>query len=251
MCDWCGFDYYSDPTEDYPESFRMITQLYDIVFNSEEIKSADDSKPVKPVPEKILSYYLPYVNDFFKNDNISYATQREFEIGYDPSTNRITIPIRDEFKTLVGVQGRLYERELTENDTKYLFIESCNKSKILYGLYKTFPYIELKRKVFITESAKGVMQLWDLGKQNSVATFGKTVSQSQADKISRLCADVCFVFDKDVSREEIKKISEKFIQGTKVFAVIDCGGILDEKESPTDNPEKFQRLLKTSIERIR
>ncbi len=250
-CNWCGFDYYSDPTENYPESVKALMRMYDIVFNSTEIKSEKDNKPIKPISERILNYYIPYVNDFFKNDNISYVTQREFEVGYDPSTNRITIPIRDEFKTLVGVQGRLFESKLTENDTKYLFMESCNKSKILYGLYKTFPFIERKRKVFITESAKGVMQLWDLGKQNSVATFGKTVSQAQADKISRLCADVCFLFDKDVSFEEIKKISEKFIKGTKVFAVIDHNGILNEKESPTDNPEKFKQLLKTSIERIR
>ncbi len=94
------------------------------------------------------------------------------------------------------------------------------------------------------------MQLWDLGRQNAVATFGKTVSQSQADKISRLCVDVCFLFDKDVTREEIEKISQKFMQGIKVYAVIDHKGILDEKESPTDNPEKFKELVRTSVERI-
>lgn len=250
VCGWCDIDYYSDPTEELPESVRVMRELYEIVYSSSDGKEIIDTKPIKPISEKILTYYSPFVNDFFKADNISYSTQREFEIGYDSESNRITIPIRDEFGTLVGVQGRLLKKELSEDDTKYLFIEPVNKSKILYGLHKTFPYINHKRRVFVTESAKGVMQLWDLDRQNSVATFGCKISQAQADKISKLCADVCFLYDKDVAREEIEKMAQKFIRGTKVYAVIDKNGILNEKESPTDDPKKFKELLKTSIERI-
>lgn len=250
VCDWCGIDYYADPNAELPESIRIIQALHEEIFSTDNQNEPVDNSPLAPISEKILTYYFPYVNDFFKDDNISYSTQREFEVGYDPSTNRITIPVRDELKTLVGIQGRLFQKKLSENDSKYLFIEPCNKSKILYGLYKTLPYIERKRKVFVVESAKGVMQLWDLGRQNSVATLGKNVSKVQADKISRLCADVCFLFDKDVSREKIEEIAQQFITGTRVFAVIDRNGILDEKESPTDNPEKFKRLLITSMERI-
>ncbi len=250
VCEWCEIDYYHDPQQDMPLSFQVVNELYDQIYNSDGNGETVDRKPLKPISERILECYQPYVNDFFKDDGISYETQQEFEIGYDDFTNRITIPVRDEFKTLVGVQGRLFKRELAEDDMKYLFIEPCNKSKVLYGLYKTFPYINRKGRMFITESAKGVMQLWDLGRQNSVATFGKTLSQAQADKISRLCVDVCFLFDKDVSREEIEKIAQRFIQGTRVYAVIDRKGILDEKESPTDNPEKFKELIKSSVERI-
>ena len=45
---------------------------------------------------------------------ISYETQIEFEIGYDESTNRITIPIRDEISSLVGVKGRLLKEEISK-----------------------------------------------------------------------------------------------------------------------------------------
>ena len=78
----------------------------------------------------------------FHNDNISYEVQREFEIGYDDFSNRITIPIRDEIGSLVGVKGRLFQRELTDDEMKYLYIEPCNRSQILYGLHKSIPYIE-------------------------------------------------------------------------------------------------------------
>lgn len=250
VCSWCDIDYYADTENQVPLSVKVIQELYQDICAAKSGTKKTDNAPIKPISERILTYYAPWVNDFLKNDNISYETQREFEIGYDQQTNRITFPIRDEFGNLVGVQGRLFKKDLDENDTKYLFIEPVNKSKILYGLYKTFPFIDQQRRVFVTESAKGVMQLWDLGRKNSVATFGKTISQAQADKISRLCADVCFLFDKDVSIDELKRYAEKFIKGTKVFAVIDKNGILNEKESPTDNPDKFNELIK-NVERIK
>lgn len=249
ICSWCDIDYYTTPQDRLPLSVRVMQELYQDICAAKSGTAGQDASPIKPISEKILTYYRPWVNGFLKNDNISYETQREFEIGYDPCTNRITFPIRDELGNLVGVQGRLFKANLCETDTKYLFIEPVNKSKILYGLYKTFPFIDKLQKVFVTESAKGVMQLWDLGIKNSVAVFGKNISQAQADKISRLCADVCFLFDKDVPVEEIKKISQKFIKGTRVYAAIDRKGILDEKESPTDNPIKFYTLAK-SVERI-
>ena len=84
----------------------------------------EDNTPVKPIPEKILSYYRNCVNDLFYNDGISYATQADFEIGYDESTNRITIPIRDENGILCGVKGRIFAEHLEdwEKEYKYLFI---------------------------------------------------------------------------------------------------------------------------------
>lgn len=248
VCDWIELDYYTDPIEELPESIR-ITQL--IATLEKEDGEYDEDKPIKPISEKILSYYKSYVNDFFYNDGISYSTQREFEIGYDDFTNRITIPIRDEIGTLVGVKGRFFEKELHENDLKYIYIEPCNRSKILYGLNKTLPYIECKGIAYVCEAEKGVLQLYSMGYCNAVATGGKKVSNTQIDKLTRLCCDICFLFDKDVSREEIENIANRFIDSVKVYAVIDTEGLLDEKESPTDNEEKFKKLIANNMELIK
>jgi hypothetical protein len=53
-----------------------------------------------------------------------------------------------------------------------------------------------------------------------------------------------------VSVEEIADIAKKFDSRVNVYAVIDRDNILDEKESPTDNAEKFKRLIENNIERI-
>jgi DNA primase len=247
VCEWIDLDYYTDPEEDLPESIKLTQLIYSLQKDDAEF---DENKPIKPIPETILAYYNSYVNDMFAKDNISYQTQQEFEIGYDDFTNRITIPIRDEIGSLVGVKGRLFQNQISENENKYVYIEPCNRSQILYGLHKTMPYIERQGKVYVCESEKGVLQLWDMGICNAVATGGKKVSRVQIEKLTRLCCEVIFLFDKDVEREEVQSIADRFIDSVHVSAVFDDGNILDEKESPTDNPEKFKRLVK-HMERLR
>lgn len=239
ICDWIDLDYYKDWNEDLPESL-LITKMLMEMNSENEIE--DEDMALKPIAETILSYYYPYVNDLFADDNISYSTQRKFEVGYDDYTNRITIPIRDELGNLVGVKGRLLKKELEPDDVKYLYIEKCSRSQILYGLYLAYPHIQHEKCVYICESEKGVMQLYEMGFYNAVATGGKKVSQAQIDKLSRLCVPLIFCFDKDVDQSEIDELADRFIENIDIYALIDKDNILDCKESPTDDPQKFKRL---------
>ena len=240
ICDWIDLDYYKDWDEDIPESLKITNILLELNCG---IESEEDTIPLKPIPERILTYYYPYVNDMFKNDGISYEIQRLFEIGYDDYTNRITIPIRDELNNLVGVKGRLFLNKLKEYDLKYLYIEPCNRSCILYGLNLALPYIQQEQRVYVVESEKGVMQLWSIGIRNCVATGGKKVSQAQIDMLSRLCVEIVFCFDKDVEQSEIEELADRFIESVNIYALIDKDNILKDKESPSDNPDKFKKLL--------
>ena len=240
ICEWIDLDYYKDWDEDVPESIK-ITKL---IFEIQEGDTTQDEMPLKPISEHILSYYYPFVNDLFKRDNISYETQRLFEIGYDDFSNRITIPIRDELGNLVGVKGRLFKEQLDEDDSKYLYIERCNRSQILYGLYYTYNSIKTNNSVYVCESEKGTMQLVDMGITNVVSTGGSKVSQMQIDKLTRLCVPIIFCFDQDISQWEIEELADRFIDGTEIYALIDNpkSPILSKKESPSDDPVKFKEL---------
>lgn len=240
ICEWIDLDYYKDWDEDVPESIK-ITKL---IFEIKEGDTAQEEMPLKPISEHILSYYYPFVNDLFKRDNISYETQRLFEIGYDDFSNRITIPIRDELGNLVGVKGRLFKEQLDEDDSKYLYIERCNRSQILYGLYYTYNSIKTNNSVYVCESEKGTMQLVDMGITNVVSTGGSKVSQMQIDKLTRLCVPIIFCFDQDISQWEIEELADRFIDGTEIYALIDNpkSPILSKKESPSDDPVKFKEL---------
>lgn len=245
LCEILGLDYYSlQNDDDLPESLKILQMLEDMSGGEYD---EENSKPLKPINEKILTYYKPYVNNMFYSDNISYETQKEFEIGYDDSTNCITIPIRDELGNLVGVKGRYLDKTLKEN--KYTYIEKCARSKVLYGLYKSYNFIKKEGVVYIGESEKFVEQMFSMGYYNCIATGGKKISKNQKIKIASLGVDIVFCFDKDVTKEEIIDIASYF-EGTNVYMMYDKDNILNEKESPTDNKEKWEKLLKTSIIKI-
>ena len=248
ICDVLDIDYYSNLDEDLPKSLQLTKMLVEMQSVDTE---SETEKPLKPISEKILSYFKPYVNDMFNEDGVSYETQAEFEIGYDEFTNRITIPIRDDLGNLVGVKARYFYRQVPEDEQKFMYIEKCARSQILYGLYKTINFIKRAQRVFVTEAEKGVQQLYDKGYFEAVATGGSKISKSQIDKLTRLCVPIIFVFDKDITKEELDDIASRFIDGTEVYALIDTIGILNEKESPTDNISKFEQLLEKCMYRLK
>lgn len=248
ICDVLDIDYYSNLDEDLPKSLQLTKMLVEMQSVDTE---SETEKPLKPISEKILSYFKPYVNDMFNEDGVSYETQAEFEIGYDEFTNRITIPIRDDLGNLVGVKARYFYRQVPEDEQKFMYIEKCARSQILYGLYKTINFIQRSQRVFVTEAEKGVQQLYDKGYFEAVATGGSKISKSQIDKLTRLCVPIIFVFDKDITKEELDDIASRFIDGTEVYALIDTIGILSEKESPTDNISKFEQLLDKCMYRLK
>lgn len=245
ICGEIGMSYYHDFDDDIPYSFKILNLLQDLNSNSNEEKDI----PLNPINENILNYYKPYVNDLFLEDGIDYATQIEFEVGYDEESNRYTIPIRSEIGDLIGVKGRYFYRNVPENENKYIYLEPCSKSKILYGLWKTYEYIKRAGKVYIVEAEKGVMQLWSYGYKNTVSTCGKKISNYQIQLLVRLGVDIIFSFDKDVTYEEIELISNQFPLNIPIYYIYDVNNILSEKESPSDNIDKW-RCLSSKIFKV-
>lgn len=247
ICEEIGMSYYHDFDEDIPESFKILKMLEDMDSNINDEKE----KPLKPISECVLSYYKEYVNDLFYEDNIDYQTQGEFEIGFDEESNRYTIPIRSELGDLVGVKGRYFDREVPDNQNKYMYLEPCAKSKIIYGLYKTITHIKQKGRIYVGEAEKFVLQTWSYGYKNSGATGGKELSQYQIDMLVRLGVDIVFCFDKDVTKEELEDLADRFPEGVPLFYMFDEDKILNEKESPSDIPSKWQHMTENNIYRLR
>lgn len=244
-CNLFGLDYYQEP-EDIPESLQILKMLQQMATE----EGANDDVPLKPINEKILSYYFPYGNKLWEDDGISLSTQRLFEVAFDPMTNSIVIPIRDEQGSLVGIKARRMEYDPDSGVSKYFFLEPCSKSRVLYGLFQNIKLIQLTGVVWVGESEKFVQQLYDMG-YYGVSTGGTKISKAQVEMLTRLNAKIIFCYDEDVDEEQLKGISDMFLEGIPVYAIIDKEHILENKESPSDNPKKFQYLIKNSIYNLR
>ena len=240
-----GLDFYSE-REDICESLQILRMLKDMRSGDE----TEDNEPIKPIPEVILSYYLPYPNKMFESDGISLEVQQEFEIGYDPQSNRITIPIRTPIGDFCGIKGRLFGPS-DDYNPKYLYLERCNKSKVLYGYWQNKDYIKNSKFIYITEAEKGVMQLASMGIRNVVSTAGKTISKHQVELITRTGCIPILSYDKDVQEDELKDIAAMFMDGISVYAIIDTMGLLNEKESPMDREEAWRILSKECVYKIK
>lgn len=257
VCNVAGLEYYGERT-DLSEALQMLKLLKDMNTDSE-----DEDTPLKPISESILSYYLPYGNVMFVDDGISLNTQREFEISFDPSTNSICIPIRDELGALIAVKARRFKYtpstpmdkrrfpdELGEDESKYFYNEPGAKSQVLYGLYKNANAIKQQGVVYVGESEKFCLQLYDMG-YYGVSTGGSKISKRQVEMLTRLGVNIIFCYDKDISEDELKGIASHFMDGVPVYAIIDKDGILQEKESPSDNKENWMSLVQNNVYQIK
>jgi DNA primase len=121
---------------------------------------------------------------------------------------------------------------------------------VLYGLNKNLDAITCNGKVYVVESEKAVMQLYDMGFYG-VATGGSKISKYQINMLTRLGVQIIFAYDKDISEEEIKDIADRFVDGVPVYAILDKDNLLSEKESPSDDVNKWVHLVRNNIYRIK
>ena len=257
VCELIGLEYYGERTNE-PESLQILRLLRDMSIGDDE----NNDIPVKPISENVMKYYLPCGNVMFEDDGISLLTQRTFEISFDPQTNSICIPIRDEVGSLIAVKARRFKYtsdtpiekrrfcdQLSPDESKYFYLEPGAKSQVLYGLYKNEKAIQNQGVVFVGESEKFTLQLYEMG-YYGVSTGGSKVSKRQVEMITRLGVKIVFCFDKDISEEDLQHIAGQFMSGIDIYAIIDKDNILDAKESPSDNMYKWDKLLKNNVYKI-
>lgn len=170
---------------------------------------------------------------------------------YDPQSNRIVLPLFDPLGTLVGLKGRLMKKELSPDEQKYLYMQNnFNKSRFLFGLDKTIDLIARQGYCPIFEGEKSVMIAYEHG-VGSVAVCGSKISRYQANMLTRLNVPLIICFDKDKTEDEVKKEAEVFMEQIPVSYMLDKCGLLENKQSPADDWDKFKILIKNNIYKIR
>lgn len=206
--------------------------------------------------ESVLDDYKDKYNLMFYKDGIDFRTQKEFNVGFDIETLRITVPEYTLDGRLCGVMGRLNDSKCEKHE-RWIPIIPCSRSLTLYGYHKNYAEIQNKNLVVIGESEKFVQQLHSMGCHVGLAVCGCDISSVQAKHIKSLMTNkIVLALDEGLEEEQIRAQAEKLITNNSMFKN-KVGYILDKdnsiipkgsKGSPSDfGKEAFVELYKSHV----
>ena len=256
-----------DDTEDIGLADWQYLIAYDKI---NDIPTANQVPQLKEYDKRILeplainpNYLTPWINDHIKPEILAHA-----QIGYNFSTDQISIPHFDKDGRFIGLRGRTMVKEDAERFGKYRPM-IINKQQYnhslglnLYNLNNSKDNIKRMGKAIVFESEKSTLQFQSyFGLENdiSVACCGSSVSSYQIQLLIEAGArEIIIAFDRqfqELGDNEFKRLKAKLLGLHKKYknevlisCIFDKHLITSYKASPTDEgPEKFMQLFKERI----
>lgn len=211
---------------------------------------------VNTYPDEILLKYESVGNLKWLKDGIDLATQRKWNVGYDITSQRITLPIRTSTGEIMAIKGRA-NFELSEYEPKYLFLEQGPMSQTLFGYSENYDIL-YEGDVLVFESEKSVLKLDSWGYHNAVALGSNSLSTTQAKLLMSLNPkSVTFMLDNNLPLENTKRNVEVLQEFCKMktldirFWQWEYNLDLDDKAASCDGTLKeFEYILENEIEDI-
>ena len=243
------------------DSFTFSEKTTNSVFGGayRKIKrnSPDENKDTI-LSEDILIPYANKLNIRFLRDGINFDTQRKFQIGLDPFTQRITIPWRNALGELIGIMGRYTGHE--EGIPRWLPVIPFPKLNALYGYSINYKDLVDCDVLYVGESEKFPMALDSMGINTCLAIGRSEISSGQIKRIISLNPkEIIYCMDEGLPEEiNIKnvKLTQQFLKyhNIKVGYVYDENNEIlpkDSKSSPTDfSKEIFLRLVTEKVKEV-
>lgn len=246
--------------EDTSDGSGMLEYLRRI-----EAELSYESKKIPTIQESELNRFPRLPNLNWIEEGILPETQKKFEVGYDPISSCITIPVRNQDGELIGIRCRRLIEEDSKRLGRYGPLICMDKSYTypisfnLYNLHRTKNNIAATKKAVIFEGEKSCMlehQFVDI--PISVAVQGSNFSIRQASMLKKLeVEEIVIAFDKWGADEEketyilkLKKLVSKLSLHFKLITVVlDEDNLLDYKDSPIDKGAKtYLKLMENRKE---
>jgi hypothetical protein len=216
----------------------------------------------------ILNIFQKMYWEEWLKDGISIESMKKYNILYNTLYQKVIIPHFDMNNRLIGIRGRATDEDEVDIFGKYtpfmwqgqMFNHPLSQN--LYGLNQNKNTIQLKKKIMLVESEKGVLQTDTMfGEDNfTVAICGNNLSDFQRDLILSLgVEEVIIGLDrqyKEIDDVEYNKWSKhirerlvaKLAPFVRVYVLWDTEGLLKYKDSPTDvSKEVLLKLMKNKI----
>lgn len=186
----------------YDSNFREpIGDLLTEFERSIAEKEVEDSQP-KILPEHLTEKFWPMSNEGFRylwERGVSNETIQELSLGWDASDRRVTFPIRDQHRNLLGFKGRAIDPWVK---AKYKVLgDSANWTKYRFPMYDTKKAVYLaerlpQNEVVVCEGELNAAAMVQMGYE-AVAIGGSSPSKDHALALRRLAHRVVLFLDTD------------------------------------------------------
>lgn len=202
----------------------------------EKIRKDKDVTSRVFLPENIMDRYLfdeERLRVWF-DEGISYDTMKKFSVRYDPFSDRIVFPIRDNAGNIVSICGRTLDPDYKEKKLrKYTYFQPIITTDFLYGYSDNISSITNKKEIILFEGAKSVMKACDWGYDNCCALLTSHLNQDQMRILASLGAKCVFALDEDADADKDENI-RMLTHYTNVRIIRNRNGLLSSKMSPVD-----------------
>ena len=165
--------------------------------------------------------------------------------------NRITFPIYNMLGNIVGFGGR------TIVNSKIKYINSpesilFKKSDHIYGLWQNKESIKNKNNLFLVEGYLDVISLYSKNVDNSVATLGTSLSQTQIDRIWSYTNNPIMCYDSDsAGLRAMNQLSLKILKFLKPGKTMKFMNLPDGDDPDSfiqkNNKQEFYNYSKQSL----
>ena len=176
-------------------------------------------------------------------EGISKEALRRFQVMYDPFSDRVVYPIKNNDGKIINVCGRTLDPDFKlKKIRKYTYFKKFGALDVIYGLSENKQEILSKGEIILFEGAKSVMKAYGWGIKNTGALLTSHLNYSQFKVLIKLGVRIVFALDAEVDITQDANI-KKLLPYAQVEWVKNRDFLLDEKDSPVDKGEEVWRNL--------
>ena len=153
----------------------------------------------KIIDKGILETFNSGLHPYLHGRGYTPKTAEYFGLGwslYGEMDERITIPIYNQNKELISIQGRDYSGT---KDNKYKFLDGTGEQakNNLYNIDKAMTKAKERDWLMVVEGCPSVWRMYQYGLENVVATLSTTVTDNQIKQMVSLGVKIVIFFDWD------------------------------------------------------
>ncbi|MEK7546911.1 MAG: DNA primase [Patescibacteria group bacterium] len=196
---------------------------------------------------------LHLINSGFHPEDIlraglSFKTERGLQ--FDRFRGRIMFPVHNHLGKTVGFTGRVLPQFDDGKSGKYVNSPETpifNKSKLLYGFWKSKNFIREAKNAFLVEGQMDFLMSWQVGVKNAVASSGTALTGDHLRVLRRLADQLVISFDNDAAGKEASEraidLAEAADFGIKVAIF---GDYKDPADAVFSDKEYFFRAVENA-----